>query len=129
MPCESLGAVLSSCSANRSVEPSFLYCRISRGDPHNLVRTMMVAWSLLDVVHIMPSLTFTYRGCAVEIEIGERATLWDITIEVTPYDGVELIEPLGARKLKLAKAEELDTIKAALIEEVQTAIDHRLVGG
>lgn len=83
---------------------------------------------LSDAVHTMPALNFMYRGCNVDIEIGERATLWDITIEVTPLDGVELIEPFGARKLKLAKVEELDEIQAALIEEIQTAIDHRLVG-
>jgi ABC-type arginine transport system ATPase subunit len=83
---------------------------------------------LSEAVHTMPSLNFMYRGCNVDIEIGERATLWDITIEVTPLDGVELIEPFGARKLKLAKVEELDEIQAALIEEIQTGIDHRLVG-
>ena len=76
----------------------------------------------------MRSITFVYRGCSVDIEIGERATLWDVTIEVTPLDGVELIEPFGARKLKLARVEELDAIQAALIEEIQLAIDHRLVG-
>ncbi|MGD1323555.1 hypothetical protein ACNHE5_01105 [Pandoraea pnomenusa] len=76
----------------------------------------------------MPSLNFVYRGCTVDIEIGERATLWDITIEVTPLDGVELVEPFGARKLKLAKVEELDEIQAALVEEIRTGIDHRLVG-
>lgn len=76
----------------------------------------------------MPSKNFIYRGCVVEIEIGERATLWDITIEVVPYDGVELIEPIGAKKLKLPKTEELEVITNELISEVQLAIDHRLVG-
>lgn len=75
----------------------------------------------------MPSKKFIYRGCVVEIKIGEQATLWDITIEVTPYDGVELIEPIGAKKLKLPKTEELDVITSELISEVQLAIDHRLV--
>lgn len=83
---------------------------------------------LSEAAQTMPTLNFVYRGCNVDIEIGERATLWDITIEVTPLDGVELIEPFGARKLKLAKVEELDEIQAALVEEIQTAIDHRLVG-
>lgn len=87
----------------------------------------MVARPLSEAAHTMPSLNFVYRGCTVDIQIGERATLWDVTIEVTPFDGVELIEPFGARKLKLAKVEELDVIQAALIEEVQLAIDHRLV--
>ncbi|WP_025248873.1 hypothetical protein [Pandoraea pnomenusa] len=76
----------------------------------------------------MQSINFEYRGCAVKIEIGERATLWDITIEIVPYDGVELIEPIGAKKLKLPKTEELDVITSELISEVQLAIDHRLVG-
>ncbi|WP_087686770.1 hypothetical protein [Pandoraea sp. PE-S2R-1] len=76
----------------------------------------------------MPSINFVYRGCAVDIEIGERASLWDITIEVTPFDGVELIEPFGPRKLKLPKADELDVIQAALIDEIQFAIDQRMVG-
>ncbi|WP_242560001.1 MULTISPECIES: hypothetical protein [Pandoraea] len=76
----------------------------------------------------MSSINFLYRGCAVDITIGERATLWDVTIEVTPFDGVELIESFGVRKLKLAKTEELDAIKADLIEEVCVAIDRRLVG-
>ncbi|VVE41979.1 hypothetical protein PMO31116_04165 [Pandoraea morbifera] len=87
----------------------------------------MVARPLSDAAPPMPSLNFVYRGCTVDIQTGERATLWDVTIEVTPFDGVELIEPFGARKLKLAKVEELDVIQAALIEEVQLAIDHRLV--
>ena len=76
----------------------------------------------------MSSINFVYRGCVVEIEIGERATLWDITIGVTPHDGVELIEPIGAKKLKLPKTEELDVITSELISEIQLAIDHRLVG-
>ncbi|WP_353192152.1 hypothetical protein [Pandoraea pnomenusa] len=76
----------------------------------------------------MPFLNFVYRGCTVDIEIGERATLWDITIEVTPFDGVELFEPFGARKLKLPKTEELDAIQNELVNEIQLAIDRRLVG-
>jgi hypothetical protein len=69
-----------------------------------------------------------YRGCTVDIEIGERATLWDITIEVTPLDGVELIEPIGAKKLKLPKTEELEEIERALVEEIRISIDRWLVG-
>lgn len=76
----------------------------------------------------MPTINFVYRGCVVDIDVGERATLWDITIEVTPYDGVELIEPIAAKKLKLPKTEELDVITSELINEVQLAVDHRLVG-
>ncbi|VVE37361.1 hypothetical protein PPN31114_03976 [Pandoraea pneumonica] len=76
----------------------------------------------------MPTINFVYRGCVVDIDVGERATLWDITIEVTPYEGVELIEPIAAKKLKLPKTEELDVITSELINEVQRAIDHRLVG-
>lgn len=75
----------------------------------------------------MPSINFVYRGCTVAMEIGARATLWDITIEVTPFDGVELFTPFGARKLKLPKTEELDALQNALVEEIQLAIDRRLV--
>lgn len=78
--------------------------------------------------HAMPTINFIYRGCVVDIDIGERATLWDITIEVVPHDGVELIEAIGAKKLKPPKTEELDVITSELICEVQLAIDHRLVG-
>lgn len=70
----------------------------------------------------------TYRGCLINIEIGERATLWDITIDVTPHDGVELIEPFDSQKFKLPKTEELDLIKFELMEEVRLAIDRNLVG-
>lgn len=76
----------------------------------------------------MASINFVYRGCTVEIQIGERATLWDIIIEVTAFDGVELIEPFGPRKLKLPKTEELDAIQENLIVEVRFAVDRRLVG-
>jgi len=75
----------------------------------------------------MPSLKFVYRGCAVDIQIGERATIWDISIEATPFDDAELAEPFGPWKLKLRKTEELDVIQAALIEEVQLALDNLLV--
>jgi len=76
----------------------------------------------------MHSINFVYRGCTVNIEIRGRATLWDVTIDVTPFDGVELIEPFGEKKLKLARVEQLDAIQSAVIEEVCMAIDHRLVG-
>ncbi|VVE77441.1 hypothetical protein [Pandoraea sputorum] len=76
----------------------------------------------------MPSLKFVHRGCTVDIQIEDRPTIWEITIRVTPFDGVELIEPFGSRELKLAKGDSLDLIQAALIDETQMAIDHRLVG-
>lgn len=76
----------------------------------------------------MPSLSFVYRGCTVEIQIVDCPAIWEITIRVTPFDGVELIEAFGAREMRLAKAEPLDVIEGALIEEVRLAIDHRLVG-
>lgn len=76
----------------------------------------------------MPSLNFVYRGCTVDIQIGELAAIWDVAICVTPLDGIELIEPFGIRELKLARDDSLDVIQAALIEEVCVAIDHRLVG-
>ncbi|WP_150778016.1 hypothetical protein [Pandoraea sputorum] len=76
----------------------------------------------------MPSINYVYRGCHVAIEIGERATLWDITIEVTPFDGVELLAPIGPHKLKMAKTERLDAMQSELIREIQLAIDRRLVG-
>ena len=76
----------------------------------------------------MATIDFVHRGCAVDILIVERPTLWDITIDVTPRDGVELMEPFGTRTLKLPKTEELEAIKSTLIDEVQFAIDSRLVG-
>ncbi|VVD63220.1 hypothetical protein PPN31114_00211 [Pandoraea pneumonica] len=75
----------------------------------------------------MVQLHETYRGCEIDIEIGERTMLWDITITVTPLDGVELIEPIGSRKLKLPKTEELDLIERELMHEVRLAIDRDLV--
>ncbi|WP_174990825.1 hypothetical protein [Pandoraea anapnoica] len=42
--------------------------------------------------------------------------------------GSSFFEPFGAGRLKLAKIEELDVIQAALTEDVQIAIDHRLIG-
>ncbi|VVE12023.1 hypothetical protein PCA20602_02683 [Pandoraea capi] len=76
----------------------------------------------------MPPINFVYRGCTVAIQVVDSATTWDVTIRVTPFDGVELIEPFGSREMKLAKSESLDEIQGALIEEVRLAIDHRLVG-
>ncbi|VVE67922.1 hypothetical protein PCA31118_02710 [Pandoraea captiosa] len=76
----------------------------------------------------MQSIKSVYRGCLIDIEIVERTESWNVSIRVTPFDGVELIEPFGTRELKLAKGEELDEIRDALIEEVRMAIDHRLVG-
>lgn len=76
----------------------------------------------------MPSLNFVYRGCTVDIQITDNVATWEISIRVTPFDGVELIEPFGSREMKLAKADSLDMIQGALIEEVRLAIDHRLVG-
>lgn len=76
----------------------------------------------------MPTISSVYRGCQIDIEIVERTESWNISIRVTPFDGVELIEPFGTRELKLAKGEELDEIQDTLIEEVYMAIDHRLVG-
>lgn len=76
----------------------------------------------------MPSTNFVYRGCSVKIDIGARATLWDITVDVTPFDGVELFEPFGPRKLKLPKTQELDAITETLVDETCLAIDRRLVG-
>lgn len=90
-----------------------------------LNRSMMIKG--LKREHAMPFINFVYRGCVVDIDVGERTTLWDITIEVTPYDGVELIESIAAKKLKLPKTEELGVITNELISEVQLAIDHRLV--
>ncbi|VVE68770.1 hypothetical protein PCA31118_03033 [Pandoraea captiosa] len=75
----------------------------------------------------MPSLNSVYRECTVDIEIVDSAATWDVTIKVTPFDGVELIEPFGTREMKLAKSESLDEIQGALREEVRPAIDHRLV--
>ncbi|VVE30932.1 hypothetical protein PMO31116_03605 [Pandoraea morbifera] len=77
----------------------------------------------------MPTINFVYRGCTVDIQIADQADTWEISIRVMPFDGVELIEPFGARELKLAKGDSLDLIQAALIDEIQSAIDHRLVGG
>ncbi|VVE33910.1 hypothetical protein PSP20601_03781 [Pandoraea sputorum] len=76
----------------------------------------------------MPHLNFVYRGCTVDIKISDQATTWGISIRVTPLDGVELIEPFGTRNLILAKGDSLTFIQAALIDEIQLAIDHRLVG-
>lgn len=76
----------------------------------------------------MPSINSVYRGCQIDIDIVECALSWNISIRVTPFDGVELIEPFGTRELRLAKREELGEIQDALIEEVCMAIDHRLVG-
>ncbi|WP_087687447.1 hypothetical protein [Pandoraea sp. PE-S2R-1] len=75
----------------------------------------------------MVDLRETYRGCEIGIQISERALRWDITITVTPRDGVELIEPPGSRKLKLAKAESLDLITRELLSEVRRAIDLDIV--
>lgn len=47
---------------------------------------------------------------------------------MSPRDGVELIEPFGTRTLKLPKTEQLNVISKALIDEIQSAIDARLVG-
>ncbi|WP_140413374.1 hypothetical protein [Pandoraea sp. PE-S2T-3] len=88
----------------------------------------MASRPLSEAAQTMPSINFVHRGCTVDIQIGERATLWDITIEVTPFDGVELIEPFGPRKLKLPKTEALDDITNTLVDEVCLAIDQRLVG-
>lgn len=76
----------------------------------------------------MPSVNFVYRGCQIDIDIVDCAVSWNISIRVTPFDGVELIEPFGSREMKLAKIEDLDVIQDALVEEVCVAIDHRLVG-
>ncbi|MFK0377825.1 hypothetical protein [Pandoraea sp. NPDC090278] len=76
----------------------------------------------------MPSLNFVYRGCTVDIQIVDRSAIWEITIRVAPFDGVELVEPFGTRELKLAKGDSLGMIQAALIDEIQLAIDRRLVG-
>ena len=76
----------------------------------------------------MPTINFAYRGCTVDIQISDQATTWGISIRVTPFDGVELIEPFGTRNLILATGDSLDLIQAALIDELQLAIDHRLVG-
>lgn len=76
----------------------------------------------------MHPINFVYRGCTVDIQIADEATIWRISIRVTPFDGVELVEPFGTRELKLAKGDSLDLIQAALIDEIRLAIDHRLVG-
>lgn len=75
----------------------------------------------------MPSINFVYRGCTADIKVVDSGATWDVTVKVTPFDGVELIEPFGAREMKLAKSESLDVIQGALIEEVRLAIDHKLV--
>ncbi|WP_150810997.1 hypothetical protein [Pandoraea sputorum] len=75
----------------------------------------------------MASLHFVHRGCAVDIEIRARAMLWDITIEITPFDGVALITPFGPRKLKLPRTQEFDELQHTLVDDVCEAIDHRLV--
>ncbi|VVE54728.1 hypothetical protein PAN31108_04953 [Pandoraea anhela] len=51
----------------------------------------------------MPSLKFVHRGCTVDIQITDHPAVREITIRVTPFDGVELIEPFGTRELKQAK--------------------------
>ncbi|WP_150668172.1 hypothetical protein [Pandoraea anhela] len=76
----------------------------------------------------MSFINFAHRGCAVEIEIVERTTLWEITANVTPLDGIEVFEPFDTKKLKLPKTETLDLIAEALVEETRLAIDRRLVG-
>ncbi|VVE84445.1 hypothetical protein PSP31121_04766 [Pandoraea sputorum] len=53
--------------------------------------------------------------------------LWDITIEITPFDGVALITPFGPRKLKLPRTQEFDELQHTLVDDVCEAIDHRLV--
>ncbi|VVE72469.1 hypothetical protein PAN31117_04400 [Pandoraea anapnoica] len=76
----------------------------------------------------MSLINFVHRGCAVEIEIVERTSLWEITANVTPLDGVEVFEPFDTKMLKLPKTEELDLIAKTLVEETRLAIDRRLVG-
>lgn len=76
----------------------------------------------------MPTINTVYRGCQIDIDILDGAASWNISIRVAPFDGVELIEPFGTRELRLAKVEDLEVIRQALIEEVCMAIDHRLVG-
>lgn len=88
----------------------------------------MIARPLFAATESMQPINFMYRGCFVDIEISERVTLWEITIRVNPRDGVELIEPIGVRSLKLPKTEDLDAIQNELIDEIQLVIDHRLVG-
>ncbi|MDN4572280.1 hypothetical protein DBB29_01955 [Pandoraea cepalis] len=91
-------------------------------------RTITIARLLSAATESMQPINFMYRGCFVNIEISEQVTLWEITIRVNPRDGVELIEPIGVRSLKLPKTKELDVIQNELIDEIQLAIDHRLVG-
>lgn len=75
----------------------------------------------------MLPINFVHRECAVAIEIGDRETVWDVTIVVAPLDGVELTESFGVRKLKFPKMEELASIRRDLIDEVKLAIERRLV--
>ncbi|AKK24764.1 hypothetical protein MB84_28600 (plasmid) [Pandoraea oxalativorans] len=90
---------------------------------------MMAVRSLSNTGDFMSSLKFVHRGCAVDIEIRARTMLWDITIEITPFDGVELITPFGPRKLKWPRTQEFAVLQNALVDEVCEAIDRRLVGG
>lgn len=90
---------------------------------------MMAVRSLSDAGDFMSSLKFVHRGCAVDIEIRARAMLWDITIEIAPFDGVELITPFGPCKLKLPRTQGFEVLQNTLVDEVCEAIDHRLVDG
>lgn len=76
----------------------------------------------------VPLINFVYRGRQIDIDIVDCKSSWSISIEVTPFDGVELIEPIGTRLLKLAKGDELNDIKRILVAETRLAVDHRLVG-
>ncbi|VVE06453.1 hypothetical protein PAQ31011_02419 [Pandoraea aquatica] len=75
----------------------------------------------------MINLNETYRGCRILIEICGQAETWAITISVNPLDGVELIEPLGSRNMKLPKSEPLDLIVRELLREIRLAIDSDIV--
>ncbi|MGC7405397.1 hypothetical protein ACPWR0_07415 [Pandoraea pneumonica] len=77
----------------------------------------------------MPAISRVYRGCELEISIDEDPSMWNITIVITPLDGVELITPFEVKHMKLPKEDALPIIRAMLISEACLAIDGRIVGG
>lgn len=76
----------------------------------------------------MANINFLYRDCTIDIEIHEHTNSWDITIEISPRDGVALMQPFDTKTLKLPKSEAFEVIQNALIEETKFAVDYRLVG-
>ena len=77
----------------------------------------------------MPAISRVYRGCELEISINENLAMWEVTIVITPLDGVELVTPFEVKHMKLPKEDALPMIRAMLISEACLAIDGRIVGG